>query len=54
MPTSEKRSPDKNRDVIISKISKTKENNLEFFRVKPIASLLCSDDQLKLVIEVGK
>ena len=54
MPTSKKRSPDKDKDVIISKICRTKENKLGLFHVKPITSLLCSDDQFKFFIELGE
>ena len=36
------------------KISKTKENKLGFFHIKPISSFLCSDEQFKFVIELGK
>ena len=46
MPTSKKR-PQEN-------ISKTNENKLGFFRIKPITSLLCSDEQFQFVIELGK
>ena len=44
---------DKSGDKSVSKDNTPKINRLGFFKLKPIASLLTSDEQFKYVIELG-